>query len=83
MGDKIVRFAGWFSGIFFLLLGIYSESIALWFLSSFPRNWDEWIFYSIYPLVPICYGIHVIRQLRSTRDGTLKPHTSDHGRPLH
>lgn len=59
----MLRLAGWCSGVFFLLLGVYFEIIALCILSNHPRNAAEWIPSAIYPLVPLMYGITVIWRL--------------------
>ena len=60
---RMLRIAGWFSGVFFLIFGIYFEGIALWVLSQRPPNFAEWIPFAYYPLVPLAYGTYVIWRL--------------------
>ena len=59
----MLRIAGWFSGVFFLIFGIYFEAITLVVLSCSPPNAAEWIPFAFYPLIPLVYGINVIWRL--------------------
>jgi hypothetical protein len=61
----MLRIAGWFSAVFFLILGGYFEITALCVLFQRPRNATEWIWEAIYSLVPIGYGISVIWRLKT------------------
>jgi hypothetical protein len=73
----MLRMAGWFSGIFFLVLGAYFEITALWVLSTRPRNAAEWLQSAMYSLIPLAYGISVIWRLNlpGQKSG---PQTTDH-----
>ena len=60
---RMLRIAGWVSGVLFVVLGIYFECIVLWALSHNPRNSAEEISFAVYALVPLVYGINVIWRL--------------------
>lgn len=79
MGARILRIAGWFSGIFFIALGVYFELIALWVLSQNPPNADQWFLPALYPCVPLFYGGWVIHRLvsRPKSSSSIRPAMRD------
>jgi hypothetical protein len=73
----MLRIAGWFSGIFFLILGAYFEIMALWELSTRSRNAAESLPMAIYSLIPLAYGTTVIWRLNIAAKKSGPP-TTDH-----
>lgn len=61
--QRILRVAGWFSGIFFLVLGLYFEVVVIGVWCLTLRHGEEWNWFAVYALVPLVYGIHVIWRL--------------------
>lgn len=60
---RVLKVAGWFSGVLLLILGLYYELVVIRVWYQTPRHGEEWNWFAVYALVPLVYGINVIWRL--------------------